>query len=317
VSDAAVLKDKSIKAKFEGSKDKTGAEGVREAFLELSAFIKNGGLTNGVTQNVIQLGDYIDLEGGLAVFNYNKAGSFWSESDIHWDSGLTLDDAGAGKMMRLIVVGINSFKPKSPYAYQYQGKDTPPPHVVFQFQHVPVTRRMNETGSSADGYPKSEMRKYLTPVKDSNGAVVTGSGNFLAGLLEAGLPKDVLWGLSRRMATDKTKGTAIIDDLLWLPTEREVYGGWNQGYFYSVETEITQAWLEYYTSAKSAKKLSKDITNYPEVTAARQYWLASMYGVDEDTTKFCTSSGSSGNPSSLGAGYTIGVYGGPDAPAGQ
>jgi hypothetical protein len=191
--------DHSIKQKFKGSKDKTGLEGVRKAFLELSAFIKGNGLMNGTTQNVIQLGDYIDLEGGLLVHPYNKAGGFFSgDADNHWDEDLTLDDANVGKMMRLIVVGINSFQPKSYPPYQYQGTDTPPQHVVFQFQHVPVKRPMNTSGGNADGYPKSEMRKYLTPLDDDDE-----SGKFLAGLLEAGLPEAVLWGprgLWQRMA---------------------------------------------------------------------------------------------------------------------
>jgi hypothetical protein len=52
---------------------------------------------------------------------------------------------------------------------------------VFLFQNIPVIRRMNETDSNKGGYPGSEMREYLTK-------------NFLAGLIEAGVPEGVLGG---------------------------------------------------------------------------------------------------------------------------
>jgi hypothetical protein len=303
-----ILADKSIKEKFKGSQGKTGQDGVTKAFLELSAFIKKNGLTNGATQNVIKLGDYIDLEGGLRVENYNQAGAFWSEYDIHWDKDLKLGEEEVGKMMRLIVVGINSFQPKSPNKYQYQGTDTPPQHVVFQFQHVPVVRYMNPVAKNEGGYPDSEMRKYLTPVKDGS-TVVAGTGNFLAGLLEAGLPEDVLWGPSRLMATKLEEPGTVIDDLLWLPTEREMFGD----RLYSVaavETETTQARLEYYAEA-SLKKLSSGILGYPDVSGGKSqsYWLASMYGGEGDgSTDFCRPT--SGNPYNGTAVSPLGVYGG-------
>jgi hypothetical protein len=292
--------EKSIKQKFVGSAGKMGLEGVEAAFLELSAFIKGNGLTNGKTQNVIQLGDYIDLDGGLLVHSYNNAGAFFSESDIHWGENLTLTNndltesdqpVSMGRMMRLIVVGINSFQPKSSSPkYAYQGTDTPPPHVVFQFQHAPVTRPMNTSGGNADGYPASEMRKYLTPVED-----VPGSGNFLAGLVEAGLPEAVLWGPSRLMATNGTQGTPIAD-LLWLPTEREMFGEQEQtNSVVAVETETTQARLEYYTNNVFRMKLSKDCDGYPSATKTQTYWLASMFGGEGDPTDFCASKSGASN----------------------
>jgi hypothetical protein len=59
----------SIKEKFDIQLD--GAAGVTAVFQELSAFIKKDGL--GVNFNVIHLGDYIDLEGGLEVSWYSAS----------------------------------------------------------------------------------------------------------------------------------------------------------------------------------------------------------------------------------------------------
>jgi hypothetical protein len=98
------------------------------------------------------------------------------------------------------------------------------PHVVFQFQHVPVEHRMNDVDSSskntnAGGYPASEMRKYLTWVDGNK----TENGSFLTGLEKAGVPVEVLWAPSRAMS-NKDGAAIIINDLLWLPTEREMMG---------------------------------------------------------------------------------------------
>jgi hypothetical protein len=232
---------KSLKEKF-GVKE-TGTEGVTATFKELSAYIQNGGL--GRTSNVIETGDWIDLEGGLAVDAYNDAGWF-----SYW---------GTSENTRLIVVGINSFQSSegvlsrdgsTPEGYDYPGMDTPPRHVVFQFQNIPVSRRMNATDTNAGGYPASEMRQYLLQ-------------NFLPGLTAAGVPEDALWGPSRVMSTKG--GQETINDLLWLPTEREV-GSANDpdsASDSSVETAENQARLEYYTDADSRYK------------GDNWYWLAS------------------------------------------
>jgi hypothetical protein len=56
----------SIREKFGVTLE--GTAGVTAAFLELSAYIQGGGLSPEDT--VIQLGDWIDLEGGLSVDAY-------------------------------------------------------------------------------------------------------------------------------------------------------------------------------------------------------------------------------------------------------
>jgi hypothetical protein len=259
----------NIKLKFEGSKDKTGEPGVEAAFLELSAFIEKGGLTD--YSDVIKPGNYIDLEGGLKVEAYtgedtNGGGGFSSADD--WNSTITIADADRGKLSRLIVVGINSFQNNGPYVYQGDNTDNPSrPHVVFQFQNIPVTRRMNATGSNKGGYPASEMRKYLVPVTEEGSPnPVAGSGKFLAGLLEAGLPEAVLWGPSRVMATADGLGTkTTINDLLWLPTLYEMI----EENSVTAETAQNQPRLAYYNDDSPRKKVDKSRTT------EGIYWLAS------------------------------------------
>jgi hypothetical protein len=76
---------------------------------------------------------------------------------------------------------------------------------------------MNAEDTNEGGYAASEMRKYLTTVEEDDG-----SGKFLVGLENAGVPRDVLWAPVRYIST-KVTDTALTY-LLWLPTEREVAG---------------------------------------------------------------------------------------------
>jgi hypothetical protein len=181
-------------------------------------------------------------------------------------------------MNRLIVVGINSF-------YEKNGNGTTP-HVVFQFQNIPVKRRMNPDESNAGGYPASEMREYLTPVKDSNGTVVPGSGKFLDGLKDAGVPKDVLWEPARVMATKKADPdqTAIINDLLWLPTQWEMFGI-SGNYADSSENGDNQVTLNYSDGLK-IRKVDNSVDGYPAaLDETSTYWLATAAG--DMATQFC------------------------------
>jgi hypothetical protein len=115
----------SIKVKF-GIKAE-GKMGVASTFNMLSYYIKGGGLS--LDSNVIHLGDWIDLEGGLSVEAYNGFGNFTAEDIAITPSSLPFANY-EGKLLRLIVVGINSFNGKN-------GNNTP--HVVFQFQNLPVS----------------------------------------------------------------------------------------------------------------------------------------------------------------------------------
>jgi hypothetical protein len=288
----------SIKAKF--GITETGTAGVRAAFTALHRFIQAGGLSS--SPDVIRLGDWIDLEGGLEVAAYpgtdgngggatDPAGAPLQNTDIT-PNPLPFEDY-EGKLFRLIVVGINSFH--SGWGEKDAGS-TPPvngdtggrytetanddmPHVVFQFQNIPVQRRMEATNTNQNGYLGSEMRKYLVPV-DGDG------GNFLSGLANAGVPENVLWAPTRYVANrgKGATGADTITDKLWLPTEREMFGVRT----YSVaayETAANQARLEYYTDDYKRKKYSGGNSEY-------SYWGASPYAAD--VSSFCVV-GYSGN----------------------
>jgi hypothetical protein len=87
----------SIKAKF--GITTSGTAGVTAAFNALSAYIQAGGLSS--PNNIIRLDDWIDLEAGLTVSAYGSGGGGFTASNQ--------DLGGYGKLLRLIVVGINSF----------------------------------------------------------------------------------------------------------------------------------------------------------------------------------------------------------------
>jgi hypothetical protein len=255
----------SIKEKFGITEG--GTVGVAATFNALSAFISGGGLAS--QSDVIKLGDYIDLEGGLTVGAYEESGDF-----VH---DLTAKASNDTPLLRLIVVGINSFQTRydneGNIEYAYQGTDTLPQHVVFQFQNIPVTRRMNPTGSSW-GYYFSEMRKFL------NGFGV--GGNFLTGLTNAGVPDEVLWAPTRIVSsapsdTAHDSTTDKISDRLWLPTEREM-GVTQSIHASNIETENNQAWLKYYSDDESRKK-------YCMNGQVEEYWLASTHS--SNPTSFC------------------------------
>jgi hypothetical protein len=175
------------------------------------------------------------------------------------------------------VVGINPFK-------NLNGNGATP-HVVFQFQNVPVARRMNPENNNTGGYPESEMRAYLT-------------GEFLSGLKDAGVPEGVLWGPAR-VVSGKEDGAKTINDTLWLPTEREMFGG--QTYSDAAhETEGNQARLPYYADDASRIKVYKTDTGYPAVSTAygMWYWEGSAYAGGAST--WCAVSS--------GGGYSITIF---------
>jgi hypothetical protein len=207
---------KSIKIKF--GITETGTEGVEKTFKMLSEFIRGGGLT--VSPNRIEMGDWIDLEGGITVNDYTDDTSYAATGGFQY--------TGASDSTRLIVAGINSFNGKNGNNRQ---------HVVFMFRNIPVERRMNPTNTNAGGYAGSEMRKYLVPYSGS-------SGNFLTGLMNAGVPQEVLWGPNRIIAREYNgTDTNEINDLLWLPTAQEIFGSLRGPP--SSETPSNQARLNY------------------------------------------------------------------------
>jgi hypothetical protein len=238
----------SIKAKF--GITKAGAAGVKETFTALHEFIQSGGLA--AKSGVIKKGNWIDLDGGLTVAAGSGGGGFSYDGDTAMQA-LTLRNAAHGTLCRLIVVGINSFNGKN-------GNNTP--HVVFQFQNIPVERRMHHDASTG-GYEKSEMRTYLT-------------GNFLTGLQNAGVPDTVLWAPVRYVSKGPN-GTncAALSDKLWLPTEREMTRGGRRGssgpFSPNSETAANQTLLDYYDGSDST------IIKVSKSNSAVVYWVASSY----------------------------------------
>jgi hypothetical protein len=268
VIDTTVVKPNStnIKEKFgidTTGTNKTGTKAVERIFETLDQFLQEDGLTK--NPSAIKVGDYIDLEGGLTVQDYNGSGGF-TYTGTHTNT-------------RLIVVGIDSFRTGKGFSktYTYQGEgETPPPHIVFQFKDIPVKRRMNPTATNNGGYMESEMRKYL----NGDGAA---TGNFLAGLIAAGVPEKVLWAPARAIVNvqdgkplgilkenDLVAIPAIIRDTLWLPTECEMRSDGGPGLTY--ELQENQAWFEYYTD------------DLLEKAGGTPYWLASATSTPGYTT---------------------------------
>jgi hypothetical protein len=278
----------SIKDKF--GITETGTAGVKKAFQELSAFIKKGGLTN--NPGMIKFGDWLDLEGGLSVAKYGagtdaEAGGFTHSAQAA-TTPVDPSNPAQGTLCRLIVVGVNSFQSRD--GYTYQGGGTPPAHVVFQFQNIPVKRRMNPTDTNDGGYGNSEMRKYLTPVGGD-----PATGNFFKGLLAAGVPDSVVWMPARAVANGDNTVEIIDSDKLWLPSvlnvydERE-YHGWGPLFIIDKYPETTenQAWFEYGFDWPSTRvKWNKE--------SAGSYWLSTR-GDDDWGVQFSTSPS---NPSDM------------------
>jgi hypothetical protein len=269
----------------------SGKAAVTETFNTLSAYIKTAAFSS--SSNVIQLGDWIDLEGGITVGAYGTGGGFsytpaqavepvtWTVTNTVFFPARTAEPRGT--RCRLIVVGINSFK-------NLNGNGATP-HVVFQFQNIPVNRRMNSGMTNGGGYRDSEMRKYLVEVGDSNAD--PNDGKFLEGLKAAGVPEGALWAPKRVVSVKNGQGE--LEDLLWLPTERELfengkstyqyegttYGPYNPRSVTADETAANQARLEYYTTNESRLKFfaggSADITH---IHADDWWWEASPYAAD-------------------------------------
>jgi hypothetical protein len=265
----------SIKAKFGVPPTVTEKAGVEAAFDALHAFIQAGGLASGL----VKTGDWIDLDAGLAVAAYGTGEDKYTGGVSHNATkameAVTHKGEPWGTLCRLIVVGINSFNGKN-------GNDTP--HVVFQFQNIPVTRRMNATDTNEGGYEKSEMRKYLVPVTGDSA-----SGNFLTGLNNAGVPDGVLWAPARVLSKGADgKGSVTLSDKLWLPTEREMFG--SRKYSTDGETADNQARLEYYTGDNTRLKAWWEDTGsyYPNMRYDAGWWYwGSSCSYSGGSASFC------------------------------
>ncbi|GHV06448.1 hypothetical protein FACS189485_14980 [Spirochaetia bacterium] len=250
-------------------KTKFGVGTASAAFTSLHNLISYPDGTDDF-DTIIDLGDYIDLD----TLTITGSGTIT-------DAAIT-GGTDRGNLLRLIVVGKNSFKSGTAAANNLSA----PNHVVFQFQNIPVTHMMNSNNSNEGGYKDSEMRVYLT-------------NDFLPGLIAAGVPESVLWAPSRRVwngylsteSGSSSTNTVVdtIDDVLWLPTVYEMLGIRNT----SSQREVTagQAKLEYYDATNRIK--------YDSSSSAISYWTASPWSMHIST--FC-------NVNSSGAGADDSAY---------
>jgi hypothetical protein len=232
--------DASIKTTFGIST--TNTQGVTDTFNAVHAYLQSKTAAEVANEGLIQEGDYIDLPsitvtGGTPNPTVN-------------DAELT----GHGRLLRLIVVGINSFNAQGAYTGNGNGAAA---HLVFQFQNVAFTHRMNASNDNTGGYALSEMRTWLT-------------GAFLTGLTNAGVPSGVLWAPKRYVSKggNPSPGADEINtDTLWLPTERELFGSRSLSND-TDETAANQARLAYYTNNDRRIK-------YNNGNTAAWYWEAS------------------------------------------
>ncbi|GHU87714.1 hypothetical protein FACS189476_03590 [Spirochaetia bacterium] len=248
-------------------KVKFGVSTAAEAFTAVHTAIQDG-----TYLTEIALGDYIDLD-TLTI------GS--DPAIVNSDHPLT---AGRGTLLRLIVVGNNSFKRDGtgdPGTVNANNPSGGPDHVVFQFRNIPVTHDMNATDTNVGGYLGSDMRTYIT-------------GDFLTGLqAAAGLTDAMLWAPARMVSQGGySAGTDTITDTLWLPTVWEMFGSNAYQSSTTSETVTNQARLEYYRAGGSGdmdRQKFYSYDNYDDNSEA--YWLASPYYNSDDYFAYVVSIG--------------------------
>jgi hypothetical protein len=272
----------------------TGTEGVSAVFTALHNLIATP-IGNDSFADIIKLGDWVDLP-SLQVVGYPEddldiAGPGPSDPSVGGRYGKidiasnTTWGGNHGELLRLIVVGINSFNEIIDVGNATDNEhNQATPHVVFQFQNFPGTHRMEATNINTNGYLGSEMRAYLI-------------GNFLTGLQNAGVPDAVLWAPSRRVANKGSGADAadIIADTLWLPTEWEMFGpntGANSYSNATYENSTNQASFAGFYTTPVAR------TKYKASNQAEYYWLASPSS--SSTGNFCGVNNS-------GAAYNLGA----------
>jgi hypothetical protein len=235
-----------------------GLEGVTATFNAIHNHLAGKTAAGVESKGVILLGDYIDLE-SLTVNGY--AGGVLTatatEGYINIAANSTITGSlnfppfsgYEGTLLRLIVVGVNSFNGKNG-----NGTDA---HLVFQFQNALAVHRMHSVNTVVD-YTATELREYLAPVdgKDTSGA-------YLTGLINAGVPNNWLWAPVRQVG--RGGNLCEVNDKLWLPTQWEIYGRSNS----SAENATNQARLLYYSDAGHRTKY------YTSPAAYAIYWLAS------------------------------------------
>ncbi|MDR2588603.1 MAG: chitobiase/beta-hexosaminidase C-terminal domain-containing protein [Spirochaetales bacterium] len=217
----------------------TGTAGVSAAFNAVHAYLQNRTAAELVSDNLIRLGDYIDLEGGLTVEPLPTEGIANAGAVNAANAPITGGD-NRGTLLRLIVVGINSFNAQGSYGGNGNGTNA---HLVFQFQNIPANYFMTHSYNHVS-YKGSNMQAYLVGA----GGPEAVTGNFYTGLIAAGVPAGVIYAPKRYVSKGIYEtGADLIEDKLWLPTVREMCG---EGLYSNTtyETIQNQARLEYYVN---------------------------------------------------------------------
>ncbi|GMO55685.1 MAG: hypothetical protein Ta2G_15050 [Termitinemataceae bacterium] len=249
-------------------KEKFAANSAEEFFDSLHVYINTEG-TNLETDGFVKVGNYIDLP-SLAVDRYNGAGGF---------AVTTATDDASNKKLRLLVVGINTYKGKNIPDELTEGvKNNNSPHVMFQFQNIPVVRRNEDPDTNLKGYLGSELRQYLISSTDSDGA---NRKSFLSSLNAAGVKAENMMEVTRKMSNsgiDTAENPIDLDtvtDKLFIPTEMEMFGemlGASE-----LEEEENQGLFSYYPK--------DDVGNTSRIkyfgSDARLYWTASPYYLED------------------------------------
>jgi hypothetical protein len=243
---------------------------VSDTFNQVSAYMKKLPAQDDLRNGAIALGDYIDLH-SLDVAAYPSGGTNGALNVVNKAiTPATLPFTGYdGALLRLIVVGRNSFKsgPSTnidedtahPTAGTYigGGEGSEKAHLVFQFQNIPVAgwfvKEKEQGVDNPKHYLDSALRRYLVKVESApltSNVEFTGDyayekqGAFLTGLVKAGVPEKLLWAPERTIALwykgrrDSSRPpnkvyTATIKDKVWVPTRGEMTsdsgGQWVQG----------------------------------------------------------------------------------------
>jgi hypothetical protein len=251
-----------------------GTTGVNDTFNDIHDYVAGRTAAQLANDGLIQLGDYIDLP-SITLDNTTITDQVITPGNLPFPGY-------EGRLLRLIVVGINSFNANGDYTGNGNGAAA---HLVFQFQNLVFFDSMNSTTTNAGGYKESEMRAYIT-------------GVFFTGLKAAGVPDSVIWTPRRYVANGGSGATGadLIQDQLWLPTERELFGIKTHSTVY--ETAANQARLEYYTI--SSRRIKHAVYNVSMF--AYTYWAASPSGANH----FCCVN-SLGNTLAMSAGVGNGV----------
>jgi hypothetical protein len=173
------------------------------------------------------------------------------------DESTNTDLGEYGRLLRIMVVGRNSFNPGAGNSYYKGGVEEAMPHLVMQFQNTPVTRVMLTAGGTVPmAYAGSSMRRYLVKVSDPEDPKYPDEGNFTKGLMDVGVPMDddIIWAPNRAISNTEQDGVDPIKDKLWITTEWELWGvGIRSNH--TLENQTNQAFLEYYQKGSKMKYL--------------------------------------------------------------